>query len=305
MTIRTLTLVAVCVTTVAVAMPVKIYTVRKGDTLNKISKKLRVSQEAIREANGLKNSNHLHRGQVLTIPDGSNQVAKEPAVLGKAEITAEMVTPHAGPFFGSKDLGYLLKGSNLPALDQKPGWVKLQLPEGAGWLPSDVVKLTLLPQPFAASKETSVVENEKSIDASSNPLLNRALTYRGVRYRWGGTSRSGVDCSGFTSSVFKAEGISLPRTSLEQSHTGKAVDSSDLRPGDLVFFRTSRSYRINHVGIYVGEHKFIHAATGAGHVMVSSLDETYYKRCYAAARRVADFQTASNVAAHSQQIVQN
>ena len=131
----------------------------------------------------------------------------------------------------------------------------------------------------------------------NSALLKKALAMQGARYRWGGTSRSsGFDCSGLTSTVFGTQGIKLPRTAIEQSHVGSAVEKSNLKPGDLVFFRTSRSYRINHVGLYIGDSKFIHAATGAGHVMVSSLDEKYYVRCYATARRVADVETASRAA---------
>src|SRR4029079_7228877 len=182
---------------------------------------------------------------------------------------------------------------------------QVELGQGTGWLSSDLLKFTPAPKPEPVKvvekpKPESTEAVIKKVASSGNQLLKKALTYQGVRYRWGGTSRSsGVDCSGFTSSVFNSQGIKLPRTSIEKSHVGSAVSKPDLQPGDLVFFRTSRSYRVNHVGIYVGEGKFIHAATGAGHVMVSSLGDKYYVRCYATARRVANFEAGSRAAAAS------
>jgi len=303
LTIRTLTLAVVLLTSVA-AVAEQSYKVHRGDTLAKISQRCGVSVDAIKQANDLQ-SEHVHRGQVLQIPD------KQPATIGKAEVIADTV-PHAGPFDGSKSLDPVLSGTSAKALEQKPGWIKLS---GIGWLSTDLVKFTPAhaqqlalvpapaPTPAAKPKPKSTHDVVVAIAQSDNSLLKKALTYRGVRYRWGGTSRSsGVDCSGFTSSVFKSQGIDLPRTSIEQSHVGKAVSKSDLKPGDLIFFRTSRSYRINHVGIYVGDNKFIHAATGAGHVMVSSLDEAYFQRCYAAARRVADFRVGSRAAEESTKV---
>jgi cell wall-associated NlpC family hydrolase len=303
LTIRTLTLAVALLTTVA-AVAETTYTVHRGDSLEKISKRLGVSIDALRKANGLEAKTHLRKGQVLTVP------AKP---IGTAEVVCSPAIPHAGPFDGSKRLDEIALGTSLPALDQKPGWIRLQLPSGSGWLNSDFVTFTAAPKPIAAeptlalriakptvhaAKSTSTDDVVKHIASSDNSLLKKALAYRGVRYRWGGTSRSsGVDCSGFTTSVFLSQGIKLPRTSIEQSQIGNGVSKSDLKPGDLVFFRTGRSYRVNHVGIYVGEGKFIHAATGAGHVMVSSLDEKYYLRCYATARRVADVQAASRAAA--------
>lgn len=313
MTIRTLTLTAVLLTTVA-AVAETTYTVHRGETLKRISQKLGIPVQALEEANGL-SGNHLRRGQVLTIPNTQAKVADVAPVLGTAQILPESVTPHAGPFVGSKALDALLKGDSFAEIGQKSGWVKLQLPNGAGWLPSETVAITPAPvlalaPPVAdavkiTAPEAKVAVAEK-VSKSNNSLLKKAMTYRGVRYRWGGTSRSsGVDCSGFTTSVFKSQGIDLPRTSIEQSHVGTAVTKANLKPGDLVFFRTSRSIRINHVGIYVGDGKFIHAATGAGHVMVSSLDEAYFARDYVTARRVADFNTASHVAAESQKAIEN
>lgn len=139
--------------------------------------------------------------------------------------------------------------------------------------------------PSSIIDDSRPVQRVASNSAPPSGLLGTARTYLGTRYRWGGTSRStGVDCSGFTSSVFKKNGVSIPRTSREQATVGKAVSKSSLQKGDLVFFRT-RGSRISHVGIYVGNNKFIHASSGRGRVRTDSLDG-YYARRYAGARRV-------------------
>lgn len=117
-------------------------------------------------------------------------------------------------------------------------------------------------------------------------LIARAETFRGVRYSWGQASRSGTDCSGFTTQVFRGEGVKLPRTSREQATIGNKVDRNHLSKGDLVFFRTGRGHRITHVGIYMGAGKFIHASSGGGKVQVNNLSDGYYSNRFVTARRV-------------------
>jgi cell wall-associated NlpC family hydrolase len=112
----------------------------------------------------------------------------------------------------------------------------------------------------------------------------------GIDYDYGGTTTSGFDCSGFTGYVFKKLGISLPRTSRDMFNwdEGKKVAKDDLRAGDLVFFNTNGS-GVSHVGIYVGNNKFAHAASRG--VTITSLDEGYYAKRYLGARRVMDADT--------------
>lgn len=119
-------------------------------------------------------------------------------------------------------------------------------------------------------------------------LENEMDKYLGVRYRYGGMGMTGMDCSGFVSRVFlDALNIKLPRSSAAQAQVGVAVSKSNLQFGDLVFFKIRR-HRISHVGVYVGDNNFVHASTKLG-VIVSSLNETYYKRTYATARRIGTF----------------
>jgi len=120
---------------------------------------------------------------------------------------------------------------------------------------------------------------------SRSNVVQRALAYRGSRYRRGGISRGGFDCSGFTRFVYKKEGIVLPHSSSAQFSVGKPVSRNDLRSGDLVFFRTRRG-RISHVGIYMGDGRFVHASNHRGGVKVDSLHSSYYAPKYCGARRV-------------------
>ena len=120
-------------------------------------------------------------------------------------------------------------------------------------------------------------------------LIDSAYSYIGTPYKWAGTSRSGMDCSGFVSTAFSAINVPLSRSSIEMSTQGKDIPLSQAEVGDLLFFKTTRKRnRISHVGIVVGvgdEVKFIHASVSQG-ITVSSLSENYWQKAYAKTSRV-------------------
>lgn len=130
------------------------------------------------------------------------------------------------------------------------------------------------------------------LDIEVEKLTNRKLIdyvdqWWGVPYRIGGTTKSGVDCSGFVRGlVSETYGLSLPRTSRDQAQFCKRIEKHQVKEGDLVFFSTGR--QISHVGMYLANNKFVHSSSSRG-VMISDLDEPYWKRKYAFAGR---FQSA-------------
>lgn len=142
-----------------------------------------------------------------------------------------------------------------------------QVPQDPGWLAS----LTSLRE--AASERANLVMG--------------ALTLTGVNYRRGGnTPETGLDCSGLVRHVFRETlGMVLPRRSADMSQVGNSINVSDLKPGDLVFFNTLRS-AFSHVGIYVGEGKFLHAPSSGGAVRVDNLSAAYWAHRFNGARRV-------------------
>ena len=124
-----------------------------------------------------------------------------------------------------------------------------------------------------------------SMNAMSRTVVSDAMSYMGVPYVFGGnTPSSGFDCSGYVRYVFANAGIYLPRTADVQYNCGYAVSTSELAPGDLVFFETYCPGP-SHVGIYVGDGNFIHASSSRG-VTISSLSSSYYSAHYLGARRV-------------------
>jgi cell wall-associated NlpC family hydrolase len=127
--------------------------------------------------------------------------------------------------------------------------------------------------------------------AAACSVVDEACSLRGTRYRMGGVSRSGFDCSGFVRYILgNAGGVNLPRTALEQYYQGASIALNALKPGDLVFFRNTYRRGISHVGIYIGNGQFIHAANPREGVRLDSLNESYYASHFAGARRVIERQ---------------
>lgn len=118
----------------------------------------------------------------------------------------------------------------------------------------------------------------------ASTLRAEVQTWKGTPYRFGGTTRQGIDCSGFMQRLYRdALGVKLPRSTRTQVRKGRPVAQKELRPGDLVFFRPARKTR--HVGVYVGEGEFAHASTSQG-VTITPLSRDYWQNAYWTARRV-------------------
>ena len=146
------------------------------------------------------------------------------------------------------------------------------------------ILLFVLISSCAASRRAKV--REKQIEQ----VIQTARSYTGTPYKWGGTTRSGMDCSGLLYNSFKAIDFDIPRTSEQQKKTGKKVNKDEIKKGDLVFFATGKKKRkVTHVGLVTqrrgSEITFIHASTSKG-VTESSLSNSYWSKRFRQARRV-------------------
>lgn len=118
-------------------------------------------------------------------------------------------------------------------------------------------------------------------------IIKTAKKMLGVKYRYGGTSpRKGFDCSGLVQYSHKAAGVNIPRTTSQQFKAAKRVARKYLKAGDLVFFKTIPSRPVSHVGIYLGNNKFIHAPSSGKHVKINSIKEKYWRKRYSGGGRI-------------------
>ncbi|MHC5308642.1 C40 family peptidase [Myroides sp. LJL116] len=168
---------------------------------------------------------------------------------------------------------------------------------------NDPKKITVLTQSKDQDKElqeqldslleefmSQMDQREVELSFVSSQIINSAFDFYGVRYRYGGTTENGIDCSGLVLNAFSQASIDLPRRSLDMAKVGEQVKKVDAQKGDLIFFKTKGS-RINHVGIITevsqDEIKFIHSSTTRG-VIVSSTKENYYHNRFVQINRVLD-----------------
>ena len=159
--------------------------------------------------------------------------------------------------------------------------------------PAEIVPQTPEPTPkpltqvkVAELKQTDPGLVAKIISATKG-LIGRAISWLGTQYVWGGISKKGVDCSGLTRLLYLSEGIVLPHSVKLQYHIGQVVARFALLPGDLVFFNTTGP--LSHVGMYIGNGKFLHAANPKRGVRIDDLGSKYYNKRFAGARRYKDF----------------
>ena len=142
-----------------------------------------------------------------------------------------------------------------------------------------------------AEPHVAIAETPPPLEAQglADQLVSRAMDLLGVPYKWGGNApETGLDCSGLVRHVFEdAAGLVLPRRAIEMSRAGAPVGRGDLQPGDLVFFNTLRR-AFSHVGIYIGEGRFVHAPSAGGKVRVERLSGSYWANRFNGGRRLID-----------------
>lgn len=140
------------------------------------------------------------------------------------------------------------------------------------------------------NKTSSRPSKSNNYSSTAEHIVNYAKQFEGVRYKWGGTTKAGMDCSGLVYESFKSYDIILPRTSKDMAKRGKKIPLNQVTKGDLLFFKTgNRRNSINHVGLIVAirnnDIEFIHATTSKG-VIISNLNTAYWKEAFYEARRI-------------------
>jgi len=226
--------------------------VKSGDTLSVLASKNKTTVSSIREANGMKKGDTLRLGKVLNIPSK--------ATTSKSKKKTRMASSRSKR--GDKQLAKTLKSAKFKKSNSK---------KSSKFSIGDIL--------FTGKSNK---KSAKMIKLAKNKL--------GRRYVWGATGgKNTFDCSGFTTYVCKKNGISIPRRAIQQSKHGKYISRKNLKPGDLVFFDTSKRKKgyVNHVGIYIGNNKFIHASSAKKKVVTTSLSKNFYSQRYKGARRVS------------------
>lgn len=230
---------------------------------------------------------------LITGPKAANLAKKVGNYIAKSN-TDSGLNIRKGPSLTTEIIDQVAKGEELIVLDalveafgeEVNKWVMVSLDgdgeEGTvGYVAKEYVDLS-----YELKKAQSLEELEFGSGVSSlrANLVNKAKQYLGNRYVWGGNSLSnGVDCSGFTQQIYKKFGYYIPRVSRDQARGGKTVSTSKLKPGDLVFYG-SGSY-INHVAIYMGNNKVIHASNKRDGIKISNL---YYRKPIKCVRYIND-----------------
>lgn len=186
-------------------------------------------------------------------------------------IVGGTINVRSGPSTNCDRITQVSTGKLVTVLGTDNGWYHIQFGDTTGYVLGDYLKEY---DPGAAS-------------AIGTQIVEMAMQYMGVRYRSGGSSPNGFDCSGFTMYLYGQLGYSLPHTATGQyKNCGTYVAKEDLQPGDLVFFSDS-SHAIGHVGIYIGGGEIIHARSSTGCVTTNSLSMSYYVNRYVGAKRIA------------------
>lgn len=305
--IRLFILCLIAVTFPSFAHAAKTHKVKKNESLYSLAKKYHVSVNDIKAANNLVGK-HIRSGDTLVIPPrtvnsasgdetGKQRIAGASYRVKRGDSLAR-VARKAGVSVDELKRLNRLRGNKL-----KPGRVlvlkesepaekpvrtvaKKQYLRTEAVLSDSQYDQTLAElTDFDPDKKVDLTKNmELSLDVSKR-LKKTAYSFLGTRYRFGGTSRNGIDCSGFVQNVFKELQVPLPRTAREQYWVGEKVDPYDLQKGDLLFFHTYAPYP-SHVGIYLGDNKMIHASSRDHKVVISPIT-SYYRSRFIGAKRLA------------------
>lgn len=289
------------------------YKVKSGDSLYNIAKNNHTTVSKVRQANGMKKGETLKVGKVLKVPSSKQQVKKlnkkKSVKLSKYRIKkGDTLSGIARKYHTSvaklRKNNAMKKGDTLKLgrsikvpkktykVTKKKKTSSKRLAASLSHLDTVSLRATSKAKKYKKSKTFAFSDMFSSNNSSSTSKSKRIESYAkrklGKRYVWGASgTKNTYDCSSFTKYVYRKNGISIPRTSIKQSKHGKFVKRKDLKKGDLIFFDTSKRRKgyVNHVGIYLGNNKFIHASSAKKKVVITSLNKNFYSKRYKGARR--------------------
>ena len=185
-------------------------------------------------------------------------------------VTGGTINVRTGPGTNYDKITQVVSGKQVTVVGESNGWYQVTFDSTTGWLLGEYLR--------------DPADLDGTVGAK---VVSMAMPFLGTRYRSGGASPNGFDCSGFTMYLYAQLGYSLPHSATAQyKNCGYAVAKSDLQPGDLVFFSDS-SHAIGHVGIYIGNGQIIHARYSVGKITIDSLSASYYASRYVGAKRIA------------------
>jgi cell wall-associated NlpC family hydrolase len=288
-------------------LTVDTYTVRQGDTLWSIARRAGTTPERLAVMNGINVNATLKLGRTLKVPvpaqgrtrprGATSSVAPRSAPMTSAPVArvhrvraGETLWRIARQYGTSPERLAAMNGMSAEAILSIGKELKVPGVPRAAARPS---RAAALGAPGASAAVASATQNAMRRRLAALPsrgerwasdLLTLSRRFLGVRYRWGGTSPAGFDCSGLIYYVYGRMGVTLPRTTYDMFEAGVPVPRDGLQDGDIVFFETV-SPGPSHAGIYLGDGHFIHSSSAGGRVRITSMDDDYYAPRYLGARR--------------------
>lgn len=207
--------------------------------------------------------------------------------VGAGTITADDVNFRLSPSTSAPVLTMFKKGTSVSVIGIAEGWFKIEANGSTGYVHPDYVAVTGTAASPAAPVMTPIAGSSVTANAQRQAVLDFAAQFLGTPYKYGGSSPSGFDCSGFTYYVYKNVVQEIPRTASDQAAATATLTMDELLPGDLVFFRNSGSgSNVGHAGIYVGNGQFIHSPNSGDVISYDSLWSGSYNRNFISGGRV-------------------
>lgn len=218
-------------------------------------------------------------------------------------IKSSAVNVRAKSSTSSNVITTLTQNTQVKAVGEEGDWYKVEVNGKSGYILKSLLsdnKIEVTSRSSTADRQTTDNSNNKKQTTNNNKeqeatttnsskgeeIVAYAKQFLGRKYVYGGSGPNTFDCSGFTMYVYKHFGYSMGHSAVTQAGLGKYVSKSNLQPGDLVIFNDSANRSIGHVGIYVGGGNFIHASSGSGKIIISSLSGSYYNTRYVTGRRI-------------------